>query len=90
MIGDMYAASSKTCGGNDLEKKAVYWVAVDKYYKAKQVDPEIAELANSRIKSYSIYFPPREDIFFHNLNEGEEFMVECWINEKTTVRAAKN
>jgi tetratricopeptide (TPR) repeat protein len=40
MIGDMYAASSKSCGSNDLEKKAVYWVAVDKYYKAKQIDPE--------------------------------------------------
>jgi len=89
MIGDMYAAS-KNCGSTDLEKKAVYWVAVDKYYKAKQVDPEIAEIANDRIRSYSIYFPPKEDIFFHNLNEGEEYLVECWINEKTKVRAAKN
>ena len=90
MIGDMYAASSKSCGSNDLEKKAVYWVAVDKYYMAKQLDPEVTELANSRIKAYSIYFPPKEDIFFHNLNEGDEYMVECWINEKTKVRAAKN
>jgi len=90
MIGDMYAASSKSCGSNDLEKKAVYWVAVDKYYMAKRIDPEVAEVANDRINSYSLYFPPREDIFFHNLNEGDEFLVECWINEKTKVRAAKN
>ncbi len=89
MIVDMYAASSKSCGGNEMEKKAIYWVAVDKYYKAKQVDPENAEVANERIKSYSIYFPPKEDIFFHNLNEGDEFIVECWINEKTKIRAAK-
>ena len=89
MIGDMYASSSNSCGSNDLEKKAVYWVAVDKYYKAKQVDPENADVANDRIRSYSIYFPPKEDIFFHNLNEGDEFVVECWINEKTKIRAAK-
>ena len=89
MIGDMYASSSNTCGSNDLEKKAVYWVAVDKYYKAKQIDPENADVANDRIRSYSIYFPPKEDIFFHNLNEGDEFVVECWINEKTKIRAAK-
>ncbi|MDT8392794.1 MAG: tetratricopeptide repeat protein [Bacteroidales bacterium] len=89
IIGDMYAASSKTCGSTDLEKKAVYWVAVDKYYKAKQVDPSVADIANDRIRSYSIYFPPKEDIFFNNLNEGDEYVVECWINEKTTVRAAK-
>lgn len=89
MIGDMYAAS-KDCGSNDLEKKAVYWVAVDKYNKAKQVDPGVAEIANDRIKSYSIYFPPKEDIFFHNMNEGDEYVVECWINEKTKIRAARN
>lgn len=89
MIGDMYAAS-KNCGSTDLAKKAVYWVAVDKYYKAKQVDPEVADIANDRIRSYSIYFPPKEDIFFHNLNEGDEYVVECWINEKTKIRAAKN
>ncbi len=90
MIGDMYAASTKSCGGNEIEKKAIYWVAVDKYMKAKRVDPEVADIANDRIRSYSIYFPPKEDIFFHNLNEGDEYIVECWINEKTTVRAAKN
>jgi hypothetical protein len=89
MIGDMYAAS-KNCGSTDLEKKAVYWVAVDKYYRAKQVDPGVADIANDRIRSYSIYFPPKEDIFFHNLNEGDEYVVECWINEKTKIRAAKN
>jgi tetratricopeptide (TPR) repeat protein len=89
MIGDMYAASTKTCGGNDIEKKAIYWVAVDKYNRAKQIDPEVASVANDRIRSYSAYFPPKEDIFFHNLNEGEEYTVGCWINETTTVRAAK-
>jgi len=89
IIGDMYA-HSKNCGSTDLEKKAVYWVAVDKYLKAKQVDPSVADVANDRIKSYSVYFPPKEDIFFHNLNEGDEYIVECWINEKTKIRAAKN
>lgn len=88
IIGDMYAASSKTCGDNEIAKKAVYWVAVDMYYKAKSVDPEIADIANERIRSYSVYFPPKEDIFFHNLNEGDEYEVECWINTKTKIRAA--
>ncbi len=89
MIGDMYAASGKLCNSTEIEKKAIYWVAVDKYYKAMQVDPGVADVATDRIRSYSIYFPPKEDIFFHNLNEGDEYTVECWINEKTTVRAAR-
>ena len=89
LIGDMYAASSKECGTNDLDKKAVYWAAVDKYYQARRVDESLADIANSRINTYSAYFPMSETIFFHNLNEGDDYQVECWINETTKVRAAK-
>ncbi len=89
VIGDMYAASSKNCGDNDLTKKVAYWAAVDKYNKAKKVDPSVLEIANKRIKIYSAAFPSMETIFFYDLKEGEPYTVGCWINEKTTVRAAK-
>ena len=89
LIGDMYAASADQCGSNDLEKKTAYWAAVDKYYQAKKVDPELAELANKRIATWSKYFPQVDKIFFHDLVEGSSYKVECWINETTTVRAAK-
>ena len=89
LIGDIYAASAKECGGNDLTNKVAYWAAVDKYYKAKRVDETVAEIANSRINSYAAHFPTTETIFFYNLKEGEDYEVECWINEKTKVRAAK-
>jgi tetratricopeptide (TPR) repeat protein len=88
-IGDMYASSASDCGDNELTKKVAYWAAVDKYVKAKQVDPEVAEIANSRIATYSEQFPTSETIFFYNLSEGDEYTVECWINEKTKVRALK-
>ncbi|MFO8128351.1 MAG: hypothetical protein R6T99_00420 [Bacteroidales bacterium] len=89
-IGDMYAASASDCGDDELEKKSVYWAAVDKFYQAKRVDPDLAEIANNRIATYKNYFPSQETIFFHDLNEGDEYLVECWINEKTTVRAASS
>lgn len=88
-IGDLYALSAKDCGDNDLTKKVAYWAAVDKYYKAKQVDPSLTEVADKRINTYKVYFPPTELLFFYNLNEGESYTVDCWINEVTTVRAAK-
>ncbi|HPX34197.1 MAG TPA: tetratricopeptide repeat protein [Bacteroidales bacterium] len=88
-IGDMYASSSSECGDNELTKKVVYWVAVDKYVRAKQIDPEVAEIAQSRIAIYSQQFPSSETIFFYNLTEGDDYTVECWINEKTKVRAFK-
>ncbi len=89
LIGDLYATSAADCGDNDLTKKVAYWVAVDKYYQAKKVDAELEELANKRIATYSKHFPAMDVIFFHDIQEGSSYKVECWINETTTVRAAK-
>lgn len=88
-IGDMYASSAPECGDNELTKKVAYWAAVDKYQRARQVDPSVADIASSRISIYSQQFPTSETIFFYDLSEGDEYLVECWINEKTTVRALK-
>ena len=88
-IGDMYAESAKDCGDNDLTSRAAYWVAVDKYYKAKQVDPSMTEDADKRISAYSVYFPSTQTCFFYALKEGDTYKVECWINEETRVRPSK-
>ncbi len=80
-------ASAKSCGEDDFEKKALYWLAVDYFNKAKQADPELTEVANKSIADYSQLFPDVETIFFHGYKEGDEYLIECWINEKTRVRA---
>jgi hypothetical protein len=89
MIGDLYAESAKDCGDNDLTSRVAFWAAVDKYLKAKQVDPGLAEEADKRISTYSQYFPAAATIFFYALKEGDTYRVECWINEDTRIRAAK-
>jgi tetratricopeptide (TPR) repeat protein len=89
LIGDLYAESAKDCGTNDLTSRVAYWAAVDKYIKAKQVDPTLAEEADKRISSYSQYFPATSTIFFYALKEGDVYRVECWINEDTRIRASK-
>jgi tetratricopeptide (TPR) repeat protein len=90
LIGDLYAASAKDCGDNDLTNKVAYWVAVDKYYKAKSVDPDstIQELAVTKINTFSQYFPATQTIFFYDLSKGDSYNVGCWINETTTVRTS--
>ena len=85
----MYAASASDCGSDELTKKVTYWAAVDKYKKAKSVEPDLAAAMNKKIKAYQAHFPPTELLFFHNLNEGDSYKIECWINENTTIRAAK-
>lgn len=89
LIGASYAASAGQCGDNPCTQKAAYWVAVDKFVKAKQVDPSVEESANKLINTYSGYFPGKEDCFFSNIAEGTSYTVECWINETTTTRFSK-
>jgi tetratricopeptide (TPR) repeat protein len=88
LMGDMYAGSAKECGDNELTTKVGYWAAVDKYYKARSVDETVKDLANTKINTFSQYFPNKETIFFYDLKEGETYTVECWINETTTVRTS--
>jgi tetratricopeptide (TPR) repeat protein len=86
LIGRIYAGSSKECGENEFEQKAVYWASVDKFKKAKAVDPSIAEEANKEIMTYSQYFPNTEEAFFYDYHEGNTYEIGCWINETTKVR----
>lgn len=88
IIAQLYAESSKQYSG-DIESKAVFWVAVDKCVKAKQIDPSVNERANSLIKLYQQHFPSTETIFFNDYAEGQSYTVGGWINETTTIRAAK-
>lgn len=87
LIGNIYAAASKSCSDDDFEQKTVYWVAVDKFIKAKEVDPELTNDANRFIDAYKPHFPDNETLFFHGLKEGDTYTVGCWINERTVVRA---
>lgn len=88
-IGRMYTKSVDQCGEDDFEKKAVLWAAVDKFQKAKKVDPDLEEEANDYIKSYKPRFPDKKTIFFENYQIGDSYEVGCWINETTTVRASE-
>ncbi len=86
LIGDCYAQSSKTCDDGKLGKYGAYWAAVGKYKKAKAVDASMASAANRKIASVSSRFPTTQDVFFHNLKNGDSYTVKCWINETTTIK----
>ena len=95
LMGMLYAASQPYGEGMAPAKaailnKTVFWAAVDKFQKAKMVDPEVADDANKLIASYSKYFPTKEEIFdLPELQDGASFTVGGWIQESTTCRAAK-
>ena len=89
IIGMAYAASRPY--GNDAKgailNKTVYWAAVDKFIKAKQVDPSVESTANEYISSYSRYYPTKEERFdLPNEFAGSTFYVGGWIGETTAIR----
>lgn len=89
IIGLAYAASANSMSDMKFGGKEAYWVAVDKFAKARQLDSSVAARANDLIRSYSQHFPDMTTIFFNTYSEGQSYTVGGWINETTTIRAAK-
>ncbi|MBQ8101109.1 MAG: hypothetical protein IJ169_07465 [Paludibacteraceae bacterium] len=87
LIGLMYASSKPF--DDAVLNKSVFWAAVDKFVKAKTVDPSVTDEANKLINSYSKYFPTTEEIFFNagaGMVKGKPYTVGGWIGETTICR----
>lgn len=90
LIGRLYASSGPLCGpGRGWDSQVVVWPAIDMWNRAKRVDASVAAEANKWINRYSQYMPSVEDIFQRSLKEGDSYTVGCWIQETTTIRAAR-
>ncbi len=87
-LGDAIIASRDNLG-DDFEKRTAFWVAADKYAKAKSVDPSVAADANKKLNDYSSQYPNHEEVFFRDLKDGDSYQVKGCINEYTTVRSRK-
>lgn len=89
-IGDLYATAVSNCGSFEREDRAVYWLVVDYYERAKSVDPGVAAAANQKISTYRRSFPDQEALFFKGWKAGQSYTVNygcySWIGESTTVR----
>ncbi len=88
IIGQIWAASNSS--GNEMEKRAKFWVATDCMQRAKNLDESLAEEANKNIARYRAYFPKTADAFMFDLTDGKSFTVSCsGMTATTTVRTNK-
>lgn len=82
-----HAWMSSSCGGNEVEARAKYWVAVDYFQRAKAADSSLAEDANKQIAVCSGYFPQTAEAFMYDLQNGQSYSVSCGgMRATTTVR----
>ena len=88
LIAQMYAATANTVfPGDAIKARCVYFLAVDKLQRAKNIDPSCAPRANRLISQYSRNFPSPADVFMHpDLEKGKSLFVGGWIGESTVIR----
>ena len=88
LLGTIWA--SIPCGGNELERRAKYWVAVDYMSKAASADASLASEANELAGQYRRYFPQQADAFMYDVQDGNAYTAGCGgLRETTTVRTLK-
>jgi tetratricopeptide (TPR) repeat protein len=89
LIGDIYAKAVQE-SAFEREDKAVYWLAMDYYDRAREVDPSVANEAVARVQRYKQYMPTTEDKFFNGWKDGQPYKIDygryAWIDETTHVR----
>ena len=81
---------SQSCPGDEITRRAPYWVAVDYMTKAKNADESLAEDCDNYIRQYRSYFPQTAEAFMYDLTDGKPYKVSCnGMTANTTVRTQK-
>ncbi|MBE6233223.1 MAG: hypothetical protein E7118_01945 [Bacteroidales bacterium] len=85
LLGIIWGSAPCYPNGNEIEKRAKYWLAVDYMTKAKEADPTLAEDANNYIGQYKTFYPSTGDAFMYGYENGHTFYVE-WNGFKVPTR----
>jgi tetratricopeptide (TPR) repeat protein len=91
LVGDAITYGGKSCGENELEKKAVNWLSYDYYVKAKSVDDAVAVDANKRAANAKANWPSKTELFNYSMVDkvNQDYTIACWLNEATKIRLAE-
>ena len=87
MLAQIYAtaAADGSCGKDIVEKKGVYWAAINMCYKAKSVDASKTSMSNKLISVYKKGVPQKSTAFQLGYKAGDKINIGCWINETVTI-----
>jgi len=86
LIGDAYGYGGKSCGKNECDDKAGWWLAYDYYMRANS-DESVSDKASKKLAQAKEQFPSKENCFFYSLSDGDTYTFEgCWITGTTTIR----
>lgn len=88
IIANVWAQAN--CSGDEIQRRAKYWVAVDYMQKAIAADPSIADDCYKAIAMYRQYYPQTAEAFMYDLTDGQSYSISCGgLSATTTVRTQK-
>lgn len=88
LMGTIWSTAS--CGGDEISRRAPYWVAVDYFNRARNADESLAEEAARMISQCARYYPQTAEAFMYDLTDGQSYTVNCGaMRATTTVRTQK-
>lgn len=90
ILGTIWGSMTCNKGGNEIERRAQYWVAVDYLQKAKAADESLAEDCNKLIGAFRAYFPQKAEAFMYDVTDGQSYTVSCGGLQATTVVRTQN
>ena len=73
-VASMYGASVKSCGNDNFEKRAIYWLAGN----------EAAKASSSTASKYRALAPSKPEIFKAGMS-GKTIKIGCWIGRSINV-----
>ena len=86
ILATLYGGAEGAWGSNVVEKKAVYWAAIDKLNYAKSIDAEVSNKANKLIAAYEKQIPDKSVSFQLSIKDGDRICIGSWINECVTAK----
>lgn len=79
-LAQQYANSANTCGKNELEKKAIYYLAIQTLKKASVCEPRLQPAVDKMTTDFESNSITPKQITKAKLN-GNSITIGCWINE---------
>ncbi|MGL2965054.1 tetratricopeptide repeat protein [Flavobacterium sp. XGLA_31] len=79
-LGEMYGNAAEECGTTDIQKKTVYYLAMETLKKAITAEPRLKPTVDKMNSEYESKSWSAADISKAKLN-GKSVKIDCWINE---------
>jgi len=84
-IAQLYANSTRDCGADAFESKALYWLAAESARKAGVAEPKLKKSADDLAAGFMKRAPSKKEVADAKRKPGQTISFKCWINESVSI-----